>query len=147
MSLAQDAAFAETLALAVPFRVLEVRRMPAYRRRQLSEQAAGVVGHQGDTLMFGSVHAFGHGTAQRIAHETGLHSRRKDPDGGPFDPGCKVCTGGQPQYSPGEVFNELVTGLACAALLPGGVSFAGLHWCTAPHPGCPVLAARDGGAA
>jgi hypothetical protein len=42
---------------------------------------------------------------------------------------------------PGEtaaVFNQLVRGLATAAFSPGGVTFAGLHWCTEPHAGCPT---------
>jgi len=148
MSLAQDEALVEILALAVPFRVLDVRRMPAWRRRQIASEAARIVGHQGNSLMFGAPRAFGHGDAQRTAHVTGRHAdyRRKNPDDlDPF-PGCQVCVTGQPEYSPGEVFNQLVTGLACAALLPGGVSFAGLHWCTAPHAGCPTvlrLAARE----
>lgn len=29
-----------------------------------------------------------------------------------------------------EVFNALAEGLACAAYQPGGVDFAGKHWCT-----------------
>lgn len=29
-----------------------------------------------------------------------------------------------------EVFNALAEGLACAAYQPGGVTFAGRHWCT-----------------
>lgn len=28
-----------------------------------------------------------------------------------------------------DAFNHLAEGLACAAYLPGGVVFAGLHWC------------------
>ena len=33
-----------------------------------------------------------------------------------------------------EVFNHLARGLAALAYAPGGVLFAGLHWC-AEHPG------------
>ena len=41
-----------------------------------------------------------------------------------------------------EAFNALAEGLAVAAYLPGGVTFAGvLHWCTVPHEGCPQKAA------
>lgn len=40
-------------------------------------------------------------------------------------------------------FNALALGLAAAAYQPGGVTFAQtLHWCTAPHEGCPRQAAR-----
>ena len=36
-----------------------------------------------------------------------------------------------------EVFNHLARGLAALAHAPGGVTFAGLHWCTDPHPPVP----------
>lgn len=35
--------------------------------------------------------------------------------------------------------NAFVRGLAALTLMtPGGVTFAGLHWCTVPHPDCPT---------
>ncbi len=34
-----------------------------------------------------------------------------------------------------RAFNALAEGLACAAYLPGGVTFAGRHWCT-NHQAC-----------
>jgi len=34
-------------------------------------------------------------------------------------------------------FNALARGLALLAHQPGGVDFAGQHWCTQPHDGCP----------
>ena len=34
-----------------------------------------------------------------------------------------------------EVFNALAEGLACAAYVPGGVTFAGRHWCV-DHRAC-----------
>jgi len=40
-------------------------------------------------------------------------------------------------------FNALAAGLALLATAPGGVTFAGEHWCTAPHAGCPRLPAPD----
>jgi hypothetical protein len=36
-----------------------------------------------------------------------------------------------------EAFAALTRGLAVLAYQPGGVDFAGLHFCTAPHAGCP----------
>lgn len=36
-----------------------------------------------------------------------------------------------------EAFNALARGLALGAAAPGGITFAGLHWCTTPHPECP----------
>jgi hypothetical protein len=38
---------------------------------------------------------------------------------------------------PGQVKDAIVGGLAVLAHRPGGVDFAGLHWCAATHPGCP----------
>lgn len=35
----------------------------------------------------------------------------------------------------GDAFNSLAKGLAAAAYAPGGVTFAGLHWCT-DHAAC-----------
>ncbi|GAA4731746.1 hypothetical protein [Phytohabitans rumicis] len=34
-------------------------------------------------------------------------------------------------------FNALARALALMADLPGGVTFAGQHWCTRAHAGCP----------
>jgi len=34
-----------------------------------------------------------------------------------------------------EVFNALAEGVACAAYQPGGITFAGRHWCT-DHAAC-----------
>lgn len=36
-----------------------------------------------------------------------------------------------------KTFNALARGLALLAHCPGGVTFAGLHWCTTAHPHCP----------
>jgi hypothetical protein len=38
-----------------------------------------------------------------------------------------------------EVWDALATGLALGSLCPGGVTWLGIHFCTAPqppHPGC-----------
>lgn len=35
------------------------------------------------------------------------------------------------------VFDALARGLAAGAWVPGGVTWAGLHWCTQPHDQCP----------
>ncbi len=37
----------------------------------------------------------------------------------------------------GRVLNAMATCLAVGALHDGGVTWAGHHWCTAPHPACP----------
>lgn len=36
-----------------------------------------------------------------------------------------------------EALTALAGGLALGAMQIGGVTFAGHHWCTAPHPNCP----------
>lgn len=38
-----------------------------------------------------------------------------------------------------DTFNALARGLALLAHCPGGVSFAGPHWCTESHPQCPNI--------
>lgn len=41
-------------------------------------------------------------------------------------------------YRPGEVLGAIARTVAIGALLPGGVTSFGRHWCTAPHEGCPA---------
>lgn len=36
-----------------------------------------------------------------------------------------------------EALTAAATALALGALQPGGITWAGMHWCTNPHPGCP----------
>jgi hypothetical protein len=38
---------------------------------------------------------------------------------------------------PAPVASHLARTVAIAAAAPSGVTFAGRHWCTAPHGGCP----------
>lgn len=38
---------------------------------------------------------------------------------------------------PAAAFNALMRGLAALAYVEGGVTFAGLHWCTEKHIECP----------
>lgn len=44
---------------------------------------------------------------------------------------------GSERNSAALAFEGLARGLAAIALLEGRVDFAGLHWCTSPHPDCP----------
>ncbi|MER7126668.1 hypothetical protein [Micrococcus luteus] len=37
----------------------------------------------------------------------------------------------------GTVTSAIARGLALLAYQPGGVTWAGSHWCTTPHEGCP----------
>lgn len=40
-------------------------------------------------------------------------------------------------YQGREILGALARALALGAAVPGGVSFAGRHWCERPHEGCP----------
>lgn len=44
-------------------------------------------------------------------------------------------------YRQGEILAALARGIALGREQPGGVTFAGRHWCSAPHEGCPQVAA------
>lgn len=123
----QEAALAETLALTVPMWMDQFRGLAPEQRQAIASAAARIIAAQGDTLMFGSRTAFGHGGKELAGH-------RKHEAGGEDPTGkCRVCTAGQASYSAGEVFNELAKGLACAAFQPGGTRFGLLSWCAA-HP-------------
>lgn len=89
MTTTQDAVLIETLRIAVPLYLLEIRHMIPEQRAALGRKTADVIAHKGDVLMFGG-------------------SRKGETAG---------------------AFNALAQGLAAAAYLPGGVTFAGLHWC------------------
>jgi hypothetical protein len=106
--------------------IAEARRLSEEQRQVIASRASKVIAAQGDTLMFGSSRAFGHGSREEAAHQK--HAR-----GGDLTGRCRVCTAGQASYSAGEVFNELAKGLAVLAYQPGGVRFRGLSWCAA-HP-------------
>lgn len=41
------------------------------------------------------------------------------------------------RHTRGELLTAIATCLALGAEQPGGISWGGAHWCTAPHPGCP----------
>lgn len=122
----QELVLEETLAFTVPMLITEARRLSPEQRQVIASRAAKVIAAQGDTLMFGSRHAFGHGAREMAAHQK--HARGIDLAGK-----CRVCTAGQASYSAGEVFNELAKGLALLAYQPGGVRFRSLSWCAA-HP-------------
>jgi len=90
----------ETLMLAVPLRIWEMRGWAPAARQRAAQRSAQVVAERGDDLMFGS-------------RKTGRVA---------------------------QVFNALAEGLAAAAFQPGGVRFAGRHWCT-DHARCERAAA------
>ena len=131
---ARDSVLAISLEAAVPLWMARVLRLDPGERLRLAAEAGHVIASQGDTLQYGSNLKFGHGARQMERH---LAKAGRDEKCG--DPGCRCATTGQPAYSAGEVFNFLARGLACAAYQPGGVTFAGLHWC-ADHAECEAAA-------
>lgn len=104
-----------TLDAAVPLWLAELRSMTPIQRaehvRTWAAEAAEVVASHGDTLMFRTR------SHKLRAVQLGPASRRK--------PGAEVSTA--------ATFNALARGLAALAMSPGGVLFAGRHWCV-KHP-------------
>lgn len=101
-SITEVGVLVETLRLAVPFWIVELRRFTPEQRMARANRCATVVGSKGDALQFKGKTASG---------------RRNTID----------------------AFNSLAEGLACAAYLPGGITFAGLHWCVGSgHMGKPM---------
>lgn len=110
-----DIILVETLRLAVPLRIAELLRMTEVQRvdtiRFWAAEACEVVASNGDNLMFRT-------KPWRLkGSQLAKGSRRK--------PGDEVSTA--------DTFNHLAAGLAALAMCPGGVLFAGVHWC-AEHP-------------
>lgn len=140
----------EALRFAVPLHITEVKDLPFRERYRLAAQAADAVASQGDTLLYGSKSTrFGNGARELARHQahgdakTGECATCTKRDDQPhccmrrFHSRCGTCLRGQVTYSAGEVFNFLARGLAIAACQPGGVTWAGMHWCAWPHPRCP----------
>jgi hypothetical protein len=46
--------------------------------------------------------------------------------------------GGGAKGEAAKAFTATARGLAALAFAPGGVTFAGLHWCVEPHEHCPT---------
>jgi hypothetical protein len=130
-----------SLEAIVPLYIEEVRGLPAEIRQQIAKTCSSAVGSQGDTLQYGSSVRFGHGAKELAAHEAHPPAVTAEDRAASR---CPVCARGQATYSPGEVFNFLARGLAVLACQPGGVTFAGQHWCACPHPGCPRCPGQPG---
>lgn len=142
-----------TLQLAVPMWIERFRHLDSEDRWKIAQESADAVASQGDTLMFGGKHKFGHGGKQMAAHRAaprcpgegdGCQCASRAPGIPPAfrrkcsrcaDPRCWCRGPGQPTYSAGEVFNFLARGLAVGAFAPGGITYRGMHWCT-DHQAC-----------
>lgn len=119
-----------SLEAAVPLWMAQLAALTPEERIRIATESAQVIASQGDTLQFGSSRRHGHGTQQAERHLARARRGAQCPD-----PKCWCHHRGEPEYSTGEVFNFLAKGLACAAFQPGGITFAGLHWC-ACHREC-----------
>lgn len=143
----------DALEVAVSWHIAEILILPLEERDRIAQAAADVVASQGDTLQYGGgSHKFGHGARQTAAHKaagkctgTGQHcgcamisdqeerQQRQASCTRCANPKCYCHMRGEASWSAGEVFNWLARGLAVLACQPGGVTFAGMHWCAA-HP-------------
>lgn len=120
------------LEAAVPLLIMQLRTETWEVRQKIGAEAGQVIATQADTMMYGSKRK--RGAAARDLRE---HDRHIRPVTRQVHDGCDVCRNGHPDYSAGEVFNFTARALAVAACQPGGVTFAGVHWCAYRHPWCP----------
>lgn len=122
------------LLLAVPIAIQDtVQRLDTEDRLALARECGQVIASQGDTLQYGGKAKFGNGAKELARHRSGPRCKVKDckcKGAGCLHKKCYCHVRGEPSYSAGEVFNFLASGLACAAFQPGGVNFAGMHFCT-----------------
>lgn len=126
-----------TLEAAVPLCIAEMAAYPAWERQRIGREAGQVVACQGDVLMFGSEARPGT-AARELEHHRGHKHLVNDENRAEYGRKCGICLRGQPSYTAAEVFGWLARGLAAGALHPGGINFAGRHWCAFSHPRCPV---------
>lgn len=129
----------DALDVAVPLWMHDFKGLSFEERHRIATEASQVIASQGDTLQYGSKAAtWGHGAREAARCKARLRCAASDcrcGGNGCADTACYCHLRGEPSYSAGEVFNFLAKGLACLAYQPGGVTFAGQHWC-ANHQEC-----------
>lgn len=102
----------------VPCAAVEISRWRPERRRQEAQRCADIIGSASE-LFNGAVPP----TPREMETMPPPHLAA---------PGEKARS-----YRRSEILGALARGIALGIELPGGVTFAGRHWCGAPHPGCP----------
>jgi hypothetical protein len=112
------------LETAVPMWAVKVAGWPADRRMREARGAGDVVAHGAGVLFSPPARKPG----QTGTGGPALVAITKDQ----ADAGVKAR-----EYRPAEVFNAIAKGLGIGACQPGGVTWLGKHWCTAPHGTCP----------
>jgi len=98
-----------TLETAVPMWAVTVASWPTGRRLREAHEAAEVISHGADVLFHAPMRKPGAAAPGQMARE----------------------------YRPAEVCNAIAKALGIGAHQPGGVTWLGRHWCTAPHGTCP----------
>lgn len=118
------------LETTVPMWVVEVSRWPAERLARESAAAGDLVAHGADVLFRAAAPRGKAATAPAgtLHGQPGTRSRAAAGATASPSPPCA-----------GEILNAIARGLAIGALQPGGVTWLGLHWCTAPHGACPGI--------
>lgn len=101
----------------VAFASVEVSRWSPHRRSQEAQRLADIIG-----------------AADALIGDAAPPSRHEVATLPP--PHLWAGQGQHRAYRPGEILAALARGIALGIELPGGVTFAGRHWCGAPHEGC-----------
>jgi len=114
------------LEAAVPMWISTVSAWSPERRIREGYEAGELLACGADVL-FRPDDTYPGSVAKRLAKPNVLTITREQADAGVKAIG----------FRPAEIFNAIAKGLALGALLPGGVTWLGRHWCTAPHGKCP----------
>lgn len=132
------------LEFAVAFHIEDLRGKSPEELREIAREGGEAAAFQGDVMLFGGATKWGHGARQKAKHEEHAHLVTEE-NREEWGRKCRVCLTGAPQYSPGELFNLFVRGIAAAAYAPGGITFRSMHWevtddtRTAAAPGDPPV--------
>jgi hypothetical protein len=114
------------LETAVPMWAAAAAAWPPERRAREAHQARESLAHGADALFQPDRMPAGP-VPERLSGPSVLTISRKQAAAGVRAAG----------FSQAEIFDVIAKALAISALLPGGVTWLGRHWCAAPHGTCP----------
>ena len=114
------------LETAVPMWAAAAATWPAERLAREAHAAGAVLASGSDALLGAACPSPGPQTERLPV--PGMLARTK----GPAPAGAAAA-----EVSRAEVYTAIAQALALGALLPGGVTWLGRHWCAAPHGTCP----------
>lgn len=129
--IAEEQAAAELPGLIAESVGNRVEKMYGWTREQLSAEAqrcAMILAHGGEQLVLGERPSEKKMTKREMSKPTVVTLTREQGLAG-----VKAR-----DFTPDEIWDAFATGLAIGALVPGGVTFMGMHFCTMPHPDCPA---------